>query len=113
MSGVLSTHGYRYRLHSRKLPGNPDLVFSSRAKVIFVHGCFWHQHGCRQYRMPRTRRDFWEPKLAKNRERDSLVQKELRRMGWRVLVLWECELKQPESVRERVRRFLGAVRCES
>jgi len=64
--------GYRYRLHVKNLPGNPDLVFPSRHKVIFVHGCFWHQHGCRQYRMPRTKRDFWLAKLASNKSRDTI-----------------------------------------
>lgn len=99
--------GYRYRLRSGSLPGNPDLVFGSRRKVIFVHGCFWHQHGCGVYRMPRTRLGFWEPKLAGNRARDLEVQRQLRVRGWGILVLWECELRDMERVRRRIRRFLG------
>jgi DNA mismatch endonuclease (patch repair protein) len=98
--------GYRYRLHARDLPGHPDLVFRSRKKVIFVHGCFWHQHGCRQYRQPRTKQSFWEPKLAKNKERDAKVQRDLRRLGWRVLVIWECQLKKEAPLRSRIKRFL-------
>lgn len=98
--------GYRYRLHAKDLPGKPDLVFRARLKVIFVHGCFWHQHGCRQYRMPKTKRTFWEPKLARNRDRDAQVRKELRRLGWRCLVIWECQLGRPEILARRIRRFL-------
>lgn len=74
--------GYRYRLHARDLPGNPDLVFRRVKKVIFVHGCFWHQHGCRQYRMPKSNLGFWGPKLARNATRDPQVQRELRKLGW-------------------------------
>lgn len=99
--------GYRYRLHARDLPGNPDLVFRSRERVIFVHGCFWHQHGCRQYRQPRSKRSFWEPKLRKNKERDATVQSELRRRGWKVLVIWECEVKKEAALRSRIKRFMG------
>ncbi|MEW6262375.1 MAG: very short patch repair endonuclease [Thermodesulfobacteriota bacterium] len=100
--------GYRYRLHARDLPGNPDLVFRSRKKVIFVHGCFWHQHGCRQYRMPRTKKSFWEPKLAKNKARDALVRRELRSLGWGAMVVWECQIKREAVLRKRIERFLAA-----
>ncbi|MBI3608339.1 MAG: DNA mismatch endonuclease Vsr [Nitrospirae bacterium] len=102
--------GYRYRLHSKALPGNPDLVFASRNKVIFVHGCFWHQHGCRQYRMPKTRRSFWEPKLARNKKRDATVRRKLNRLGWDYLTVWECQLKRTESLQKRVVRFLETER---
>lgn len=98
--------GYRYRLHARDLPGNPDLVFRSRDKLIFVHGCFWHQHGCRQYRQPRTKRAFWEPKLAKNKARDTKVRRELQKLGWRVMVIWECQVKRELALRNRIKRFL-------
>jgi DNA mismatch endonuclease, patch repair protein len=98
--------GYRYRLHATDLPGNPDLVFRPCQKVIFVHGCFWHQHGCRQYRMPKTRRAFWEPKLEANKIRDAKVKRTLRALGWRVLVTWECQLTPQSVLRERIRRFL-------
>ncbi|MFH1023324.1 MAG: DNA mismatch endonuclease Vsr [Planctomycetota bacterium] len=98
--------GYRYRLHGRDLPGNPDLVFTPRCKVIFVHGCFWHQHGCRQYRMPKTRCRFWVPKLVRNKERDVIVRRALRRQGWRCLVVWECQLNRTAQLKERIRQFL-------
>ena len=99
--------GYRYRLHGRRLPGRPDLVFAGRRKVVFVHGCFWHRHpGCRLARTPKTRVDFWRAKLDGNRERDLLKQRQLRDLGWRSLVVWECELTDLESVAERVTVFL-------
>ncbi|MBN1515074.1 DNA mismatch endonuclease Vsr [Candidatus Sumerlaeota bacterium] len=98
--------GYRYRLHARDLPGKPDLVFRSRKKVIFVHGCFWHQHGCRQYRQPRTKRSFWEPKLAKNKVRDAAIKWELRKRGWGVMVIWECQVGKESVLRSRIKRFL-------
>jgi DNA mismatch endonuclease (patch repair protein) len=101
-------HGmsYRYRLHAPELPGHPDLVFRPRRKVIFVHGCFWHQHGCRQYRQPRTNRSFWEPKLEGNRERDKINQKKLSAMGWKFLVIWECELQNMDKLKKRITEFL-------
>ena len=99
--------GYRYRLHGQKLPGRPDLVFAARGKVIFVHGCFWHRHpGCRLARMPKSRVDFWRAKLDGNRERDLVKQRALTELGWQWLVLWECQLNDPASVRERVTAFL-------
>ncbi len=98
--------GYRYRLHRRDLPGSPDLVFPSRRKVIFVHGCFWHRHpGCG--RMPKSRQDFWEPKLEANRQRDERNMTALRDDGWDACVIWECELKDMAEVEGRIRRFLG------
>jgi DNA mismatch endonuclease, patch repair protein len=101
--------GYRYRLHDKGLPGKPDLVFRSRYKVIFIHGCFWHQHGCRQYRMPKTRLDFWEPKLANNKAHDVRVQKNLRKLGWKCLIIWECQLRRPTILRTRIERFLEVI----
>jgi len=100
--------GYRYRLHSKNLPGRPDLVFHARRKVIFIHGCFWHQHGesCRQYRMPRTRLEFWLPKLEGNKRRDSANQQLLREMGWDYMVIWECRIKAIEEVKQRIVNFL-------
>lgn len=99
--------GYRYRLHGQKLPGRPDLVFAARGKVIFVHGCFWHRHpGCRLARMPKSRVDFWRAKLDGNRERDLVKQRALAELGWQWLVLWECQLNDLASVRERVTAFL-------
>ena len=98
--------GYRYRLHVRDLPGNPDLVFRPRKMVIFVHGCFWHQHGCRQYRQPRTKRAFWDPKLARNKARDMAVRKHLRRLGWKTLTVWECQLRRVPQLADKIKRFL-------
>src|SRR4051812_25213251 len=86
--------GYRYRLHRRDLPGVPDLVFSARRRAIFVHGCFWHQHrGCRMAHLPKTNLSYWLPKLSRNVTRDKKNVRSLRRLGWDVLVIWECETK--------------------
>ncbi len=100
--------GYRYRLHDKSLPGTPDLVFRSRGCVIFVHGCFWQLHAnCRQARIPSTRQDYWVPKLTRNAERDRAHTRKLRRLGWRVLKLWECELKSTEKLERKLISFLG------
>lgn len=99
--------GYRYRLHGRDLPGRPDLVFPSRRKVVFVHGCFWHRHpGCKLARMPKSHLDFWEKKLESNRERDLRNQAALLDMGWRYLVVWECELRDVKTLASRIKNFL-------
>ena len=101
--------GYRYRLHSAKLSGKPDLVFPGRKKVIFVHGCFWHRHPdsfCKLARMPKSRLEFWVPKLEKNRLRDEHVTRELAEQGWQALTIWECQLSNLVSVAEQVRSFL-------
>jgi len=101
--------GYRFRLHRRDLPGTPDLVFPSLRKVIFIHGCFWHRHLCRKGRsMPRTRRAFWVKKLDGNAARDARTRRCLRRMGWKVLIVWECQTNDPVRLCERVARFLAA-----
>ena len=100
--------GYRYRLHRRDLPGTPDLVFPSRRKVIFVHGCFWHQHDCRLgQKQPSTNRDYWLPKLARNVERDAENQTRLAQLGWKALIVWECEIKNTSVLRDRIRAFLA------
>lgn len=99
--------GYRYRLHCRDLPGTPDLVFRSRRAIIFIHGCFWHQHsGCSLARMPKSRVPFWKAKLEGNNERDARKLAELKAMGWRVLVIWECELKNIKTLTRRVKCFI-------
>lgn len=99
--------GYRYRLHSRDLPGTPDLVFRSRRSVVFIHGCFWHRHdGCSMARLPKSKVDFWTNKLEGNRARDARKVKALKKAGWRVFVVWECELKNKEKLAKRLRRFL-------
>lgn len=99
--------GHRYRLHSRKLPGQPDLVFPARKKVIFVHGCFWHRHkGCPNCRLPKSKLDFWVPKLEGNRQRDRKNQVMLRKLGWKILIVWECQVKDLKTLSGRVRKFL-------
>jgi len=105
--------GYRYTLHNRRLPGTPDLVFSSISKVIFVHGCFWHRHPskrCKLARLPKSRLEFWLPKLMENRARDLRTQRTLNRLGWRYIVVWECQLAHAERLEARIRRFLGRRR---
>jgi DNA mismatch endonuclease (patch repair protein) len=103
--------GYRYRLHRRDLPGRPDLVFATRRKVIFVHGCFWHRHGdsaCKLARLPKSRLEFWLPKLEANKARDAANQERLLSMAWNFLVIWECQLAERALLEERIRGFLGA-----
>jgi DNA mismatch endonuclease (patch repair protein) len=102
--------GYRYRLHSASLPGKPDLVFPGRRKVIFVHGCFWHRHpssSCKLARMPKSRLEFWLPKLEGNRLRDERNQRELKKQGWKVLSIWECQIVNLASLSNRIRSFLS------
>ena len=104
--------GYRYRLHGRGLPGKPDLVFARRHKVIFIHGCFWHRHpdpSCKLARLPKSRQDFWVPKLEGNRARDQRAVQALTDQGWRVLEIWECQCKRGEHLENMIREFLDAV----
>lgn len=101
--------GYRYRLHRKDLPGNPDLVFPSRKKVIFVHGCFWHGHDCKRgARTPKSNRTYWETKISRNRDRDAQARKALQQDGWLVLIVWECEMRDQQFLRSRLRRFLDS-----
>ncbi len=107
---LIHSLGYRYRLHGSKLPGKPDLVFAGRKKVIFIHGCFWHLHsGCREGRIPGSRRSYWKPKLEGNRARDARNRRALRRLGWSALVIWECQVKREEKLRAKLVEFLGTV----
>ncbi len=99
--------GYRYRLHAADLPGKPDIVFRVRRKVIFVHGCFWHRHGrCRYASTPKTRSTFWREKFCANVERDRRSQREIKKLGWAILIVWQCELKNPKKLTERLNEFL-------
>ena len=91
----LHSRGLRFRLHRRDLPGRPDLVFARYRMALFVHGCFWHGHNCPRFTWPRTRREFWEEKITKNRGRDRRARASLRLRGWRVLTVWECALRGP------------------
>ncbi|WP_306307426.1 DNA mismatch endonuclease Vsr [Methylobacterium sp. B1] len=100
--------GYRYRLHCHDLPGKPDLVFPRRRAVIFVHGCFWHDHHCPKGRKrPVANAEWWDRKLKLNRLRDEAAVIALENAGWRVLVLWECELRAQDNLTDRLRTFLG------
>jgi len=101
--------GFRYRLHVTQFPGAPDLVFPRLGKLIFVHGCFWHRHpGCELARLPKSKLDFWVPKLNGNRERDIKNIKKLRRDGWQVKVIWECQTIHPQRLNQTIERFLNS-----
>lgn len=100
--------GFRYRLHRRDLPGTPDLVFVSRKKVIFVNGCFWHSHaGCRLATTPKSRLEYWLPKLTRNVERDRQSSDALQALGWSVLVVWECQIKKKDMLKDVLKEFLN------
>lgn len=99
--------GYRFRLHRRDLPGTPDIVLPGRGAVIFVHGCFWHGHACKRTRMPKSRKAYWTEKIEGNRRRDARKRRQLKALGWMVMVVWECELKAPEKLIGRLRKALG------
>lgn len=100
--------GYRYRLYAKDLPGRPDLVFPRLHKAILVHGCFWHGHeGCKLFRVPSTRPEYWVEKFAANRARDARVISELQNRGWEVLVIWQCETKDVEALAAKIRSFLS------
>ena len=110
----LHARGLRYRLHTKELLGKPDLVFSGLRTVIFVHGCFWHRHGgCRYFVVPKTRTDFWLNKIGRNVVNDERQQEELRNQGWRVLVVWECELRPPQRERTLERLFYSLTAPEA
>lgn len=105
---MLTAAGLRYRLHRAGLPGKPDIVLGPRRTLIFVHGCFWHQHpGCREATMPTGNREFWLAKLTGNAARDQRHRTALRKLGWRVIVIWECETRQPERLQKRLARLLA------
>lgn len=99
--------GFRYRLHRRDLPGTPDIVLQRRRKIIDVRGCFWHGHeGCRYGRLPKSREDFWKAKINRNRERDRDNLRLLENAGWRILVVWQCQLKELEVLKKRLYEFI-------
>ncbi len=100
---ILHRMGYRFRLHRKDLPGKPDITLSKYKTVVFVHGCFWHRHkGCKDATLPKTRKNFWRNKLEGNAARDRQKERALRILGWRVIVLWECEVLYPEKVAHRL-----------
>lgn len=105
--------GYRFRLHRKDLPGKPDIMLPRHRAVIFVHGCFWHRHeepSCALARLPKSRLEFWEPKLEANRLRDIRNKEALEAAGWRVLTIWECEVREAQEIAGKVREFLGSGR---
>lgn len=99
--------GYRYRLYDARLPGRPDMTFPARRKVIFVNGCFWHGHTrCRYGKPPKSRLEYWLPKITRNRDRDRENRAALRKLGWETLTIWQCELKNPDRVAQKIHDFL-------
>jgi DNA mismatch endonuclease, patch repair protein len=115
---LLHAKGYRYRLHGKsgsvRLPGNPDLVFAGRRKVIFVNGCFWHFHDCRAgQHAPKANAAFWEAKRSRTRERDDQQRRQLEASGWEVLTVWECELKDGSALEAHLVAFLGAQKASA
>ena len=108
---LLWSAGYRYRLNRRDLPGTPDIVLPGRRAAVFVHGCFWHGHDCpRGARQPKANAEYWRAKIARNVARDARNQADLTALGWRPLVVWECELKRPETLCERLAKELDPHR---
>lgn len=109
---ILRTLRLKYRRHTKKLPGCPDFILLDHKAAIFVHGCYWHRHGaksCKLARLPKSRLDFWLPKLEANRLRDLRNQKSLRTLGWRIVVVWECELRHKERIENRLIRLTGSL----
>ena len=107
---ALHAVGYRFRTHARGLPGRPDVVFSRRRAAVFVHGCFWHRHGCGMTYTPRSREQFWQAKFAGNVDRDRRDQQRLASDGWRIFIAWECEIEADEAFMGRLVAFLGPPR---
>lgn len=101
--------GHRFRLHRKDLPGKPDLVFGPKRKAIFVHGCFWHGHedpSCPDRRTPKSNLEYWLPKLSRNKQRDKEHLLNLKTAGWEPMVIWECEMRRPETIKKKIRAFL-------
>src|SRR3569832_2601662 len=108
---IIHRLGYRFRLHASELPGKPDVVRRAQKQAIFVHGCFWHQHklrSCLDGRLPISNTGYWLPQLARNVERDKSSASALRKLGWRVLTVWECETKSPDKLSQKLQKFLAS-----
>ena len=105
---LLHALGYRFRLHRRDLPGKPDIVLPGRRKAVMVHGCYWHGHDCPKGRLPKSRENYWGPKIAANRARDVDKEEALRRLGWDVFTVWQCEVNDFAGLAKRLTAFLGA-----
>lgn len=110
---LLHSMGYRYRLHPKGLPGKPDIVFSSKRKVIFVNGCFWHAHGCKIGQPPKSKLEFWKAKLERNRERDRTNAVALEQAGWKVLTIWQCETRDADWLRKTLAGFMANAKAAS
>jgi DNA mismatch endonuclease (patch repair protein) len=105
---ILYAQGYRYRVHANELPGKPDIVFRNRRIAIFVHGCFWHQHSeCKIAHLPKSRSAYWSDKFKRNVERDKENIRLLQEFGWKVIVVWECETRKAEALKERLVALIG------
>jgi len=105
--------GYRFRLYQKILPGNPDIILKRHKKVVFIHGCFWHGHkGCLRSKRPMTNRSFWNKKLSKNIERDKRQQKELHKLGWKTLIIWECQIKNLDHLKRILADFLEPLKAK-
>lgn len=103
---LLHSMGYRFRLHRKDLPGKPDIVLPKYNTIIFVHGCFWHRHGCKKSSTPKTNRDFWKAKFARNVERDREVINALKSLNWTVVTIWECETRDLETLSKKLKKLL-------
>jgi DNA mismatch endonuclease, patch repair protein len=103
---MISAMGYRYRLYRKDLPGKPDIVFVSKRKVIFIHGCYWHGHNCKKGKLPKSNISFWKDKIETNKVRDKKNIRELKLLGWTVLTIWQCQLKKTLAVCKRIVDFL-------
>lgn len=105
----LFSHGFRYRKNDKRYPGKPDIVLPKHHTIIFVNGCFWHMHGCSRSRLPRSNQEYWRPKIERNIQRDAENQQKLEADGWKVIVVWECELKK-RTAEERLLRLCDEIR---
>jgi len=104
---ILHSLGYRFRLHKKDLPGKPDIILKRYKTVIFVHGCFWHQHKrCKRSNIPKSNTSYWKPKLERNTKRDKKHKADLKRLGWKTIVVWECELKTIEKLEKKLTKAL-------
>ncbi len=104
---ILYALGFRFRLHQKNLPGKPDIVLKKYNTVIFVHGCFWHQHKrCKRANIPKSNQSYWSPKLEHNKKRDVLHKKDLKKLGWKTITIWECEIKNAEKLRTKLSKLL-------
>lgn len=109
---MLHALGYRFRLHYRQLPGTPDIVLPRHNKIVLVHGCFWHGHYCRRGGEPKSNLEYWRPKIERNRTRDRRIRRALRRSGWQLLVVWECETRKQEELAQKIQQFMKGVTSE-